>query len=72
MSKIIPLIIGFITIILYLADAWIIIQANANHKLLTLLPVIAHNQPQGGFGWLVVATIVATIGLFISLSLLHK
>ncbi|WP_407890042.1 hypothetical protein [Levilactobacillus sp. N40-8-2] len=56
--------------------SWIVaagayIQADLHHRLLSLVPIIAYNRPQGVFGWPLVFAVVLT-GLSISAYKQHQ
>jgi len=47
-------------LILWLVAIGTFIQAASHHQLLSLIPIIAYNRPQGVFGWSLVGAIVLT------------
>lgn len=50
-----------LAIILWIITAAIFIERFTERRLLTLIPIIAHNQIHGVFGWVLVLSIIFTI-----------
>lgn len=57
-----------LAIILWILSVAVLVIAGMQHRLLSLLPIIAYNRPQNFVGWMVVfAVVLSLVSVFLRL-----